>query len=297
MRKFLKYTIIIAFSLIMLLLPVKALSQVDSADFSLSADTAKNMPEGSKHALYTGLGYGSNMIYLGSTISRDQPYEYAALTYGYGNELFVSVTSVHLANYNPFMAFFAGTINYAHVFNSWFDMSASFSRYQVASSLTDTLFNSFFYGDMTLGLDWKVLYSKITVGALFSEENRMYFQLKNSRYFQTPEFTKKKLNFSFDPYFNLLFGSLTKMETTTGTVVITSPPFRKHGTENQSTATTKYSTTFGLMEADFGLPVSFNTNRFTIEAEPGYVLPVYKDPDYPGLKGFVFSLSCYFKIF
>jgi hypothetical protein len=289
-----KYIIIAAFSMKMLLLNHYAFSQTDTVTISMSSDSVTKV---SKHALYAGLGYGNNMIYLGSTISQNNPYGYAALTYGYGNELFASVTSVHLGNYTPFMAFYAGTINYTHVFNSWFDISAGFSRYQVANSLADTLFSSFFYGDLTLGIDWKILYSKISIGGLFSEENRMFYQFRNSRYFQTPEFTKKDLYFSFDPYFNLLFGSLTTMETTSGTVVTLTPPFRKHGSEGQTTNTTKYSTKFGLMEADFGVPVSFNADRFTIEAEPGYIFPVYEDPDYPGLKGFVFSLSCYFKIF
>jgi hypothetical protein len=297
MRLFIKYIIVATFCLIVLLFPINAFSQTDSVNFSEVKDTVKSLSEGSKHALYAGLGYGSNMVYLGSTISGDNPYGYAAVSYGYNNELFASVTAVHLSNFSPFMAFYAGTINYNHVFNSWFDISASFSRYQVANSITDTLFSSFYYGDLVFGLDWKLLYSKISVGGLFSEESRAYFQLRNSRYFQTPEFTKNNVFFSFDPYINLLFGSLTTAETTTGTVITSSSPFRRHGSEGQSSTSTKYSTIFGLMEADFGIPVSFNADRFTIEAEPGYIFPVYEDPDYPGLKGFVFSLSCYFKIF
>lgn len=289
----LKYAKIVLSGLIMVLLPYVAIAQNDSVNLSGTPDS---LSVGSKHAVYAGLGYGNNMIYLGSTISQNNPYGYAALTYGYRNALFASLTSVHLSNYSPFMAFYAGTINYSHTFNSWFDVAMSFTRYQVANSLTDTLFNSFFYGDLTLGFDWKILYSKILIGGLFSKESRAYFQFRNSRYFQTPEFSKKDLYFSFDPYVNLLFGSLTTMETTTGTKVISSPPFRKHSTEVQTTTTTKYSTKFGLMEADFGIPVSFNAARFTIEGEPGYVLPLYSGSDYSVMKGFVFTLSCYFKI-
>jgi hypothetical protein len=296
MESTLKYTLIAALSLKLAFSPFTALSQADSTSLTGSSE---NETTESKHALYAGLGYGNNMIYLGSTISQNNPYGYAALTYGYGNELFASVTSVHLTNFSPFMAFYAGTINYSHTFNSWFDISASFSRYQVANSLTDTLFNSFFYGDVVFGFDWKILYSKILVGGLFSEESRAYFQLRNSRYFQTPEFTSNDLYFAFDPYMNILFGSLTTMETTTGTKTISSPPFGKHNSETQTTTTTttNYSTKFGPMELDFGIPVSFNANKFVIEAEPGYVIPFYSDTDYTVLKGFVFTLSCYFKIF
>ena len=51
------------------------------------------------------------------------------------------------------------------------------------------------------------------------------------------------------------------------------------------------------MEIDFGLPVAFNTGKFTIEAEPGYILPMYEVMGIPGSKGFVFMLTCSFKLF
>ncbi len=51
------------------------------------------------------------------------------------------------------------------------------------------------------------------------------------------------------------------------------------------------------MELDFGIPVTFNSGHLTIEAEPGYVIPLYDDLIYPGLKRFVFTLSAYFRIF
>ena len=252
--------------------------------------------EGSHHSLFTGLGYGSNMIYLGSTISQDQPFGYSALTYGYRDALYATVSAVHLSNQTPFLAFYTGSLNYTHVFNSWFDISASISRYQVTPSLTDTLFNSFFYSDLTLGFDWKLIYTKVTGGVLFSDENSGYLQIRNSRYFETSEFTKKKVNISFDPYFSILFGPLTEVETDEGSIVKISPPYRKGGKYGQISPVTTISTTFSLMEMDFGMPVSFNTSKFAVEAEPGYILPLYDDPEYPGLKGFVFLLSGYFRI-
>ena len=253
--------------------------------------------EDSHHSLFTGLGYGSNMIYLGSTISQDQPFGYSALTYGYRDDLYATVSAVHLSNLAPFIAFYSGSLSYNHTFNSWFDISASISRYKAAPSLADTLFSKFSYGDITLGFDWKLIYTKISGGVLFTDENMGYLQITNSRYFETPEFTKKKVTFSFDPNITLLFGPLTKVETTEGRIVILSPPYRKGGKYGQTAPITTISTSFGLMELDFGVPISFNAARFAIEAEPAYILPVYDDSEYPGLKGFVFLLSGYFRIF
>jgi hypothetical protein len=283
--------------LLMLLIPQIVLSQADSLSVVQEAETTGTVYAGSRHSLYTGMGYGSNMIYLGSTISQDQPFGYGSLTYGFNNEFFATVSAIHLSGLDPFVAFYTGSLSYSHVFNSWFDISTGLYRYQVAPSLADTLFSNFTYGDLTLGFDWRLIYSKISVGGLISDENRIFFQLRNSRYFQTPEIFNGKANISFDPYINLLFGTLIEVETITGTTVTISPPYRKWRTDGQGTTSTVYSRKFGIMDIDFGLPVAINTDFMTIEAEAGYVLPVYEDPDFPGTKGFILLLSGYFRIF
>jgi hypothetical protein len=283
------------FSGIFLNFPPDLSAQVDEKSSSPGAKSAE--AKNSDHSIFAGLGYGSNMIYLGSTISRDQPYGYAALTYGYKNKLFASISSVHLNDRNPFVAFNIGSLSYYNAFNSWFDISASASYYNVAPSLADTLFGSFFYAEMTPGFDWKILYTKISFGGLFSEDKNAFLQLRNSRFFQTPEFTSKDLFFSFDPYVNLLFGSLTTVETTYGTTISLTAPYGKAGRRYQVSSTELYSTKFSFMEIDFGVPVAFNSDRLTFEAEPGYVLPLYDNQYYPSTRGFILMLSLYFRIF
>jgi hypothetical protein len=287
-------------SLFLLLLPLNVLAQTGSKLYLIETDTSKTESKVVRHSLFTGAGYGNNMIYLGSTISHNQPYGYGNLTYGFKNQFYASISAVHLTGLNPLLSFYIGALNYSHVFNSWFDISAGVSRYQVPSSLTDTLFSSFIYGDLTFGFDWKLLYSKLSVGGLFSEENQAYFQFRNSRYFQTPEFFKGKANISFDPYANLLCGTLIEVKTSTETSVEASSPGRKWRLNNTAQGTTISSSSsrkFGIMEIDFGLPVALNTDFMTIEAEVNYVLPLYNDPVYGSPKGFVFMLSGFFRIF
>lgn len=249
-----------------------------------------------KNVLVTGIGYGTNFIYLGSTISQNQPYGYTSLAYGYNNELYASFSAVHLSGLSPFLAFYTGSLYYSHTFNSWFDISAGLSRYQVTASLGEKLFNSFNYGDLTLGFDWNILYSRISGGILFSDEKNGYLQIRNSRYFESPEFTKKKLYLTFDPYFTVLFGTITKVTTTEGETVTLSPPYKKGGKYGQTKPVTDVSRKFGLMEADIGLPVSINSGRFTLETEPGYIFSVSGDNDYSGPKGFYFLINAYFRI-
>jgi hypothetical protein len=287
-------------SLLLLMLPLGVLAQKGSKISLPAADSSKTESKAVLHSLYTGAGYGSNMIYLGSTISRNQSYGYGNITYGFRNQLYASVSAVHLSGTDPFLAFYIGALNYNHVINSWLDISAGIYRYQIPPSLADTLFSNFTYGDLTLGFDWKLLYSKLSVGGLFSEENQVYFQFRNSRYFQTPEFFKGKANISFDPYANLLFGTLIEIETSAETSVVATSPGRKWRQKYTSQGTSTITSTskrFGIMEVDFGLPVALNTDFMTIEAEVNYVLPLYNDPSWRSPKGFIFMLSGFFRIF
>lgn len=244
----------------------------------------------SKHSLYANAGIGYNMLYMGTSLSQDKPYFSGGLIYGFGEELFLSVSGYHLNAYDAGVAFSTYSIIYSHTFNSWFDISLSASRYQVNKNLTDTLFTSFIYGDLTLGFDWNLLYTKISAGGLFSESSTAYFQFRNSRFFKTPDFLKGKAYLSFDPYVNLLFGMLT--ETSDGTVV--SPPFHKGKSGSGSSSTT--STKFSLMEVDLGIPISFNIGKFTLDAEPGYAFPLYTDPSSGNTSGFTFNIGLYFRI-
>lgn len=285
--------------LFLLLLSSGVLAQTGTHPLHVT-DTLKTESEVVRHSFYTGAGYGSNMIYLGSTISQNQPYGYGNLTYGYKNQLYAFVSAVHLSGLDPFFSFYIGALNYSHAFNSWFDIAAGVYRYQVPSSLKDTLFSNFTYADLSLGFDWKLLYSKLSVGGLFSVENQAYFQFRNSRYFQTHDFFNGKANISFDPYVNLLLGTLIEVETATETSVVASSPgrkWRKYNTSQGTTTSTSTSKKLGIMEIDFGLPVDFNSDFMTIEAEVNYVLPLYNDPAYKSPKGFVFMLSGFFRIF
>lgn len=306
MKKINSYTRFLVLSILLTLITLCALPQENSASSSQVPDTVPNAKPVSPHAFYTGLGFGNNMV-LGSTYSQDQPFYYGSLIYGYNNEFFVSASTFHLSAFDPFLAYHTFSANYCHVFNNWFDISTGISRYQVSGALTDTLFNSFMYGDFTIGVDWKLVYSKLSVGVLFAETTNAYFQMRNSRYFQTPEFFNGKAFISFDPYASLLFGSLTETITSEGTTIgITSPIHSSGsgktttggtGSSGGSSSTSQTSTFFGLMEVDLGLPIGFNVGKITLEAEPGYVIPIYSVAGLPSPKGFVFMLTCSFKIF
>ncbi len=312
--------------LMLLILPLNMLSQADSTSSSQNTD---------RHALYTGAGYGTNMIYLGSTISKDMPFSYGALSYTLGGELSLTGSAFYLPALEPSSTAFSSiSLYYNHEFTKWLNIAAGLYRYMVKPSLTDTLFGNFNYADLTLGLDWKILYTEVSYGGFLVKDPPAYLQVKNSRYFETPSFFKGKANISFYPYANLLFGNLTMAEiwngseiiTTTQTLVTPVSPAGTQGSGNgqgsgagsgqgpgtgtgtttttTTTTTTEVPTTntvytelFDLVEIEIGLPVALNLDFMSVEADLSYIIPTYSDPDYPAPKGFVIMLSAIFKIF
>jgi hypothetical protein len=259
-------------------------------------DTTGITENPSIHSVYAGAGFGSNMIYLGTTMSQDHSFGYMSFSYGLMDQLYLSATGYTINGFTPFLAFYSLGLSYSHTFNSWFDISLNLSRYNVAESLRDTLFNSFTYADATLGLDWRILYSKISVGGLMAGESQFYIQTRHSRYFETPSFAGDRAFFSFDPYVNLLFGKMISIETSDGTSTTVSPGYRPWKNNTQGSSAT-YTETFGPMEIDFGLPIAFSYDFFTIEVEPGYVFPFYSDTGTTGMKGFLFMVSAFFRIY
>jgi hypothetical protein len=280
--------------ILIIIYPLNLHSQAaDSTDIASTDSTGKK----SLLSLYGGTGAGTNFVYLGSTISRDLPYAYASAIVGIGEQLYLSVNGVYLSNLKPVPAFWSVSLNYSKTFNSWFDISAGVTRYQVASELSDTLFNSFNYGDLTLGLDWKLLYTKVSAGLLQMDNLMGFLQVRNSRYFHTKEFSAKKLFISFDPYINYLAGPVTEYMTTQGEPIIIPHPVKPEKDRViPGEVSTTSSTSFRSMEIDFGIPVALNGEKFTFETEAEYIYPLISDRSYQGTKGFLLTFSLIFKI-
>ncbi|MGB4291585.1 MAG: hypothetical protein WBJ37_01715 [Bacteroidales bacterium] len=253
------------------------------------------------HSFYGGVTYGNNMIYLGTNLSEDKPFYSGTLIYGYKNKVFLSASASHLTAFDPLVSFSSVAATFAHNLNSWFDVSGGVSGFIVNKNLTDTLFSNFVYGNISLGLDWRILYTNISAGGVLSESGSFYLNIKNSRYFETPTFMNGKAYFSLEPYVNLMFGNLTKTTTSEGTTIGVSAPFKPSRQSGQHSSGTSVVTTtyFSVIEADFGLPVTFNAGNFSLEVEPGYMLPAYNtsSSDVQSPEGFTLLVTLFYRIF
>jgi len=249
-----------------------------------------------KHSLFASAGFGSNMIFLGSTISRDDPYLATGLVYSYRNSLFLSASAAHITGIEPFFAYYSVSADYKHTFNSWLDISANISGFKANRSLEQTLFNNFIFSNFTTGFDWKILYTRISGGLLFSQSTTGFIQFSNSRYFQTPSFFKGRSFLSFYPEINLISGEIVTMKTITGTSTYGySPPFRKFRRDIQPPLLA-YSSRFGPVLLDVSLPITFTYRSLSLEADPCYILPCFKSNVMQAPKGFTFYLTASFRI-
>lgn len=261
-----------------------------------SNDTTASANSPFKKSLYFGSGFGNNFIYLGSSISHNKPYYSTVVIFEPADGLFLSASASHISRTYPFVAFYSLSSSYRHTVNSWFDYSADLSYYITPRSLQETLFTNFALINLTGGFDWKLIYTKLTISGLRSNSNSGYIQLRNSHYFSTKSFFKGSASISFDPYINLLFGRLVRIETTTGPSRFgNAPPFVRLK-KKQTNTTTTYSYVFSMMDTEISIPVALNFPNFSIEAEPIYILPAYSNSDYPAPKGLSLNITAYFRI-
>jgi len=277
--------------------PLIVLSQTDTLPKPETASSISAVTSEDIHALYTGIGAGSNMIYLGTSISNNKPFYSASVAYGYRNSLFASASVTHLTETTPYVAFYNLALNYSHAFNSWFDISADIAGYKTSGVLHDSLFADFAYMNLTTGFDWRLIYTRISFSGVVSEQNGFYLQISNSRYFETPAFLKGKALVSFNPDIDILFGNIISVDTVSGSKKYGNAPPFSHAKRKTASSTETFSEKFGLMDLQFSLPVTFSYGKFSLEAEASYLLPLYTDSYYPEQKGFTFYLNGIFKIF
>ena len=242
----------------------------------------------SKHGLYTGLGYGSNMLLSGISKSSDQPYLSFDLLYSYNQHWIVSAVFYNLPGVDPAIAFYDLSAGYNRTFNSWLDAGVSISNYSTAKDLQEEYFGNFTYLTASTGLDWRILYTQFIYSAILNQEGNGYLQISNSHFFSTPDIFKGKAYFTFDPSVNMVLGDkYAKEEVVTQTGM---------GGNSTTETATIYSSSFGLLDMEFSLPISFNFGKTTLELEPLYYLPIQDDPDFPAERDMFLFLNLYWKI-
>jgi len=138
----LKYILkVIFFSLC--LLPLKISAQTGSKPLQIP-DTSKTESKGSSHALYAGGGYGSNMIYLGSTISGISLMVTALFHMDSKVNFMQPFQQFIFQGLPPIWHFISDQLNYSHTLIIGLIFQQHLQIPDVVPSLTDTSFQQFY---------------------------------------------------------------------------------------------------------------------------------------------------------
>ncbi len=249
------------------------------------------------HQFYTGVGYGSNLIYYGTSVSGNQPYYSAELLYAWNGGIWAGAGLFHLPGNQPFFSFVDLSAGYNYVFNKVFDAGISISQYFGGESLDTTFYSNYTFLSANLGIDWVVAYTSVSPGWLVAEDNSFYLMIENSRYFRTPILGKKGNYFTFNPGVSFMFGSyawLTQMRRQGGGGGGQGPG--PGGTKTFYYTTTELREDFRLLDLQVGIPIAFNTKRLSLEFEPAYFFNFIEDENGEKSGQFYFTAGIFLKI-
>ncbi|MEE4177623.1 MAG: hypothetical protein V2I46_08945 [Bacteroides sp.] len=246
------------------------------------------------HQFFAGAGYGSDLIYYGTSVSGNQPYFSGELIYAWEKGLWAAAAFYHLPEQEPFFSFVDLSVGYSYVFNKVFDAGLSVSQYHGGESIDTTFYADYTFLSASLGVDWRLLYTTFTPGWLLAEENSFYLVVDNTHYFRTPSFGKKDSYFTFNPGVSFLFGSYAWLRQYGGQGGGGQGP--GPGGNRNTYATTVEEEDFRMLDMQLSIPVEFYLDRLSIEFEPAYFLNFIGDENGDTEGRFFFTLGFYYKI-
>jgi hypothetical protein len=263
----------------------------DTANQTIPAQVAS-----SKHSFFLGTGYGSNLLFAGSSISANKGFLSADILYSFMGNLWVSGMAYNIPGIDVNIPMYDLSAGYNHTFNDWFDASLSLSGYLTHKGVREELYNSFGYLRMALGVDWMLLYTRLSAGKILEENSGVYINIRNSRYMRTAKFGASGNYISFDPSLNFLIGNYSQLQT------ITTPQrpgggIRPGRPGNDQDVNYEIVDSYKVMQAELSLPISFYFYDFIFDAEPIYLIPVLKDENYISPKGFHFFFNITYRLF
>ena len=246
------------------------------------------------HQFFAGAGYGSNLIYYGTSVSGDQPYFSAEMIYAWDKGFWASAGLFHLPDQEPFFSFTDFSTGFASVFNETFDAGISASFYHMEESIDTAFYSDYIFLGANLGIDWLVLYTTIMPGWLLAKENSFYLVVDNTHFFRTPAFGKREAYLTLNPGISFLFGSYAWLR-----------QYRRQGSGGQGpgyggtlnkTTTTTAEVEFRLLDLQLSIPIEFFLGRFSLEFEPAYFFNFVQEINQETEERFFFTLGLYYKI-
>lgn len=234
--------------------------------------------------VFFGLTYGNNSSFLGRYQAARLPYYSADISYKSKTGFWLSTVAYNISNSLTFVDEVDVMAGWNANLSKRVDGSVYYTRYfftesteLIKSSVSNTL-------SASLGLDWKVLYSKISGHYIFGGASDFFVVMDNSKYFELPGLFHEEDYFSLEPKLSIIAGTQTFVDSYYAErgVPLTSTtnvgPSRGKANAPSSGAPTSggefVQTTFNVLSYEFSLPVAYNTGRFSFEVMGRYSIPV-----------------------
>ena len=218
-----------------------------------------------RRSFAAALSYGSNSAYFGRSQAVAFPYAAATLTYSAKSGLYGSVEFYNLLNTPTALDETDLTVGWNHALGKTTDVALSYSHFifPANSELVKASVSNAF--DAGLGQDWGAFYSRLSATYLFGSTPRQgdgFLILENSRSFETKHGFGQHDYFAVEPVVSIAAGTQSFGET-----ALTK---RNKGKGNVARSVRR----FGLVDYEFGIPVSYYVGKLELSAGWRYVIPV-----------------------
>jgi hypothetical protein len=252
----------------------------DSVETLVKPDSATKKTR----TLFFGSTYGNNSSFLGRYQTKVLPYYSADVSYKSKTGLWLSLLGYDITNTLTFMDEVDIIAGWNINLSKRIDVSAFYTRYffresteLIKASVANTL-------TAAAGLDWTLVYTKVSAHYNFGGTDDFFLVLDNSRYIEFPKVFSKRDYLSLDPRISIISGTQTFVDThyiNRGTPLFNppgggpSPPRGRPGPGSGSTSTAEsFQTTFNVLSYEFTLPASYTIGNLSFELTARYSIPV-----------------------
>jgi hypothetical protein len=236
-------------------------------------------------ALFAGVTYGNNSSFLGRYQTQVLPYYSADISYKTKAGLWFSCVAYGISGTATLVDEIDLLAGWNFNVSKRLDASLFYTRYFFTET-TDLLKSSVQNTtSASLGLDWGLLYSKISSNYIFGGANDVFLVFDNSRYIEFPRVFNDKDYLSIEPKVSIIAGTQTFVEShmiSQGTPVSVpigggpgGPRGRPSGGGSTYSTTAESSrTSFNILSYEVSLPLAYTTGRLSFEVSGRYCKPV-----------------------
>lgn len=247
---------------------------------------APQATETKTRALFAGLTYGNNSSFLGRYQTQVLPYYSVDLSYKTKGGLWFSCVTYGISGTTTLVDEIDLLAGWNFNLSKRVDASLFYTRYFFTET-TDLLKSSVQNTtSASIGLDWGLLYSKISSNYIFGGANDFFLVFDNSKYIEFPQVFNDKDYFSIEPKLSIIAGTQTFVEShmiSQGVPVAVpigggpgGPRGRPSGGGGATSTTTAEAskTSFSILSYEVSLPLAYTTGRFSFEVSGRYCKPV-----------------------